>query len=193
MQKTKKLTINNLFLSLLKSIENLGSRYPYIGKVYGKLFYEKMLNKEIIKARLKPEMKILHIGCGPLPLTAIALAKKGFQVEAIDYDFSALISAQKLIEKYKLEDKVTFTKNNGLNLKSTNYDVFWISLHVYPKKELIDKLLGELSSNKTIIYRNPRGWLKRLYPYVKLEKSSSYDFKFIKQFFAKESVIIKIK
>ena len=149
-----------------------------------------MVIKEIKRANIKPGMEILHVGSGPLPLTAITLAKQGYRVKGIDYDENAVKRAKRIVDKYKLGDKISLSVNNGLEVNYNEFDRIWLSLNIISKKEILKKLLNDLSTGKKIIYRNPRDWLKRFYPVVEPKELMVKKYDVIKQLIGKTSVIL---
>ncbi len=190
----QKYNINKKILKMLKTLEYLGSKRILSSRIYKNLFYNKLVKREIKEAKLKKGMNILHIGCGSLPLTAIMLAEKGYQIKGIDNDRYAISAASKLIEKKGLTKKIKIKEDDGLKIKTDDHDVIWLSLHVFPKKIIIKNLLKQLKPGKKLIYRNPDGILTRFYNKVDPAIFNGINYKIIKQDFAKESIIIeKIK
>lgn len=157
-------SIRVMLLFFVKGIEHLASRSAFLGRVYGGLFYRKMVTREAEMARLGPGMKVLHIGSGPLPLTALYLARGGCSVEAIDNDRAAVRAGARLVEKAGLAGKVRVQEVDGMQVGCGSYDAVWVSLHVFPRQRVIDNVLATLPVGGRLIYRNPRGWLARLYP-----------------------------
>lgn len=180
-------------LNLFKKIEYQGVKFPYLGQIYRKLFYERMINKEIKKADLKTRMKILHIGCGPLPLTAISLAGKNFKVTAVDYDPSAIKAARRYCQKYFSRDIVKFKMINGIKIDYSKYDAVWVSFTVYPKNKIIQKIITSSKPGTIIIFRKPGRLLQKIYGRTQLQDFhlTCDKYRIIKQFPGKESVIIK--
>lgn len=156
--------IYTYFLQFLMFIEHLCSKYHHLGKLYYKFFYRGMIIKEMELVDLKPGEQVLHIGGGSFPLTAIHLALEGYKVQAIDRDGRAVRNARRVVEKWGLQDKIEVLNVDGLEVSGKAFDVIWISLHVYPKDEIIRRLINTLPPSGRILYRNPRGILRYLYP-----------------------------
>lgn len=181
--------VNNITSIILKCCEK-GGQVKFFANIYGFTFYRKMVLKEIKAAALKPMSKVLHIGSGPLPLTSIYLAKSGFLVDAIDNDSSAIEKAIQVVKKIGLEGKIQFKEIDGTKVDCSKYDAVWISFIVYPKGEIIRKVIADLKSGGKVIYRNPRSWwLKAWYQPVETNGFSCKAIK-VKQPLGKESVII---
>lgn len=179
--------VYNLFLKLVVFFERLCCKYVKLGEIYYRLFYKDMIIREARLVDLKPNERILHIGGGNFPLTAIHLALKGYEIQVVDKSKQAVEDAKNVVKSWKLQDKIEIIEADGLNISSETFDVVWISLHVHPKDRIIKNLLKTLPPSGRIIYRNPRGLLKRLYPSV---KPSNNAYSLVNQTLQKESVLI---
>ncbi len=185
------LIITGALLVFIKGIETLGSSLPHIGWLYHHLFYKKMLQKEIEQADLKSSINVLHIGCGPLPLTAYELAKRGFSVEAVDNDPHVIEKARKFISSHACKELVKVKEADGMNVDLNSAEAVWISLHVSPRDKVIARTLSALKKGGKLVYRNPRGWLSILYPRVEpMEGQGRYSYQIFKQLLGKETVVI---
>ncbi len=163
-----KFIIPRIMITLLKIIEVTGFYLPVLANLYYQVFYRRRLTNEISQARLRPGMKVLHIGCGPFPFTAISLARRGYQVVALDNDPLAVNMARKLIRKLNLNDKLQVWEQNGENAHVSDFHVVWVSLHVFPLSSVIQKVFAGLKPDARIIYRKPAGLLAKLYPATEL-------------------------
>jgi len=176
------------FLSGVISLEHLSLRYGAIGNLYQKVFYHKMINKEIGLAGIKLGNKIAHIGSGPYPMTAIQLAHKGFTVDCYDINPDAVSKSLDCIKKYQLDHLVSVFDSSKRDYFFHQYDVIIVSLHIINKNEMLNEVIKTLRHNKTIVYRNPRGILRHFYLKYYPSVTSIDTYKVIKQPFFKESV-----
>ncbi len=177
--------------NVLKVFEFLGSRWPGLGCLYGRLFYGPMVRREIELAGVDHRHRILHLGCGPLPLTAMALAEAGFRVDAVDRDPEAAFSAVKVIAGRGLDRKMDVICADGREIDYSDYDAVWVSFHVYPRRECLERILCTLNGGGRVIYRNPRGWRKQLYSHVEARSLTGTDaVSSTRQAFAKETVMM---
>jgi len=181
---------SKLFLYLLIWIEKFVSNFRFLSIIYDKLFYRKMVENELREAELNHGDKILHIGCGSLPLTAIFLASNNYEVKGIDIEKEAVVKGKKLIKKFGYEKDVELKVAEGLNQDYFQYDVIWISLNVFPKQKIVKKIMEEIPDGGKVVFRNPRGWLESIYCPVRPE-GLPHDYNIIRQPFNKESVIIR--
>ncbi len=184
--------ITKIILSFLKKLESLGKSSKSFASFYDRLFYAKLITNEIEIADLEKDDKIVHIGSGPFPITAISLAREGYQITGVDVDEIALKKAEDLTEKLNLCNKINFKLATAEEIDFTKFDVVWMSLHVIPKAETINEIIKKLSPGQKLIYRNPRGLLTFLYDKVEAEEITDNDFIIKRQPLGKESVLIKL-
>ncbi|UNC93010.1 flippase-like domain-containing protein [Candidatus Contubernalis alkaliaceticus] len=186
--------ILKLFTISVGIFEHLGSKYSFLGKLYGIFFYRTMITTEAEAAGLKPGMKVLHIGSGPLPMTAISLGRAGCSVTAVDSDVKAVKAASIMVKRAGMENQINVKEAHGQDLNCSSYDAVWISLHVFPKKKVILHSYKTLKDGGVLIYRNPGGWLKFLYPRLEPEEvdsSHQHQHHKLAQPMGKTTVILK--
>lgn len=177
---------------LLKGFEYLGSRWPALGRLYGRLFYGPMVRRELELAAVDGRHRILHLGCGPLPLTAMVLAEAGLRVDAVDRDPEAASSAARVIAGSGLDQRINVICADGCEVDYAGYDAVWVSFHVHPRRECLERILLTLNGGGRIIYRNPRGWRKGLYSHVEPTSLIGTDGACsTRQAFAKETVMMR--
>jgi len=149
-------------------IEHIGAQGRWRGKWYHDRFYRRLIERELKSISLSPGATVLHIGCGPLPMTAIYLAKMGFQVKAIDYDAAAVRSAREVVG-LSYEEKITVCEADGRNINCSSFDAVWISLVVGEKRKIVGQALKTLRPGAPVLYRNYRGPLMALYPRLHID------------------------
>lgn len=174
-------------------IEMLCVHYPHFGCLYHRCFYQPVIEREIALAQLQPGERVLHIGGGSYPFTALQLAAYGCHVCLIDNDRQAISNAERIITRSRLSHLIQVKHADGMETSGRGFDAVWISLLVQPKKEIVERLLKTLSEhkNKRIIYRNPRGIFKYFYPAVDPNLiAPQYKKQLARQLAKKESVLI---
>ncbi len=185
-------TLLFILVWFIKGLEYLGSRWILLGHFYGQLFYSKMIETEAKLAGLKPGMKVLHIGSGHLPLTAFCLGSWGYEVEALDNDLQAVSSGKNMIESSGLGSRIKIKQGDGTEVNCSDFDAVWISLHVFPKEEVLRRVISTLKEGGKVIYRNPRGLLKYLYPRMdSSEDMGRGSCQKMKQSMGKETVVLQ--
>ncbi len=124
--------------------------------LYSKIYYEVVKN-EIALAGITATDRVLNIGCGGTPFTALLIAKfTGARVWAIDNDQSAVDVARKCIAAQKLENLITVFKHDGRDPLPLDFEVAVVALQAEPKKEILDNLIAKGGGNARLIFRNPR-------------------------------------
>ncbi|WP_291319590.1 hypothetical protein [Desulfonatronospira sp.] len=161
--RRRKLQIDRLVLKGIQHLESLGSAWPFWGSLYQRLFYSGMLRQEIALSKISPGMHAVHVGCGPLPMTAIALAGHGVRVTALDQDPRVLDRARKVLERTGFDSQVQLMSACGTGLDYSNANAVWISLHVRPLENVLQRAMDTVPAGASIIFRDPRGPLCRYY------------------------------
>lgn len=147
-----------------KTLERFGAAHPPFGALYGRALYRRLVAGEARAAGIVPGMRVLHVGCGALPMTAIYLAGMGCRVTAVDQDPGCVRLAAEAVSRRGLAGRVTVTGGDGLDVDAAPFAAVWVSVQVRPKAAILRRLLGQLRPGSPLIYRNPRGWARRLYP-----------------------------
>ncbi len=141
-------------------------------------------------AGIEPGMRVMQVGCGPYPFSAIMLAEKGCRVEAIDNDPIAIEKAGEVLEKLGLKEKIDLKLIDGYEVEYGEFDRVFVAMHVEPKDRVLQKAISEMGGKGKVVFRNPRGLLKLFYSGVQLKKLPSPIFSRIKEKLGKESLCI---
>ncbi len=147
------------FYSLSQNFEHFSHHHPLIAKIYYKLFYLRMLENELGMTDLNPGSKIIHIGSGPYPFTAIFLAMHGFNVEGWDCDYHAVEKARLLVAKLKLDEKINIKLCDGSGITNPYCDAIWVSLNVCPKEKVLRQAFQSIKTGGVLVYRNLPRWI----------------------------------
>ena len=146
--------------SVIKRLENIASSKPALGEKYGEVFYGDMVDREIELANISFGDKIAHLGCGPFPFTTFELVRRGWEVDAVDFDENALKKAKKLSQDYGFNGKINFIMGLCQDIDYSQYDAVWVSYNVRPGRKCLSRITETIGKKGKIIYRQPRGWLK---------------------------------
>ena len=147
------------FFSLSQFFERLAVRFAAVARIYFNVFYKSMLAKEVTLAGLKPGARVLHIGGGAYPFTALYLAGNGYRVDACDCNSTAVEISRNLVKKNGFEDLITIVHDNGCRVDSSDYDAVWISLNICPKERVLEQSWKRLKQDGLLIYRKFPAWL----------------------------------
>jgi SAM-dependent methyltransferase len=186
---------SNRLLALVNSIlnwtESLGARGQRYGKWYRNIFYHRLVERELKSVSLKPGASVLHIGCGPLPMTALYLAEIGFRVAAIDYDPAAVRSARQVVRRRLLDERIAIWEADGSEIDCSPYDAVWVSLIVSDKQKVVARCLQTLRQGACVLYRNYRGPLTLLYPRLAPQDLGlEYEHRRVTHALGKETLIV---
>ncbi len=157
--QNKKTTEKSPFFSLSQLFERLAVRFTAVARIYFNIFYKSMLAKEVALAGLKPGAKILHIGGGAYPFTALYLARHGFRVDACDCNSTAVEISKNLVKKNGFEDLITIVHENGCRVDCSGYDAVWVSLNICPKERVLEQSWESLGQGGLLVYRKLPAWL----------------------------------
>lgn len=127
------------------------------------LEYTNVIN---LKAKIK---KVLFVGGGPLPLTAIILANKyNILCEVLERDELSFLKSTTLIKSLGLENKVKIIKTTAEKHNSYGkYDLIYLAALVgeneKSKNKMINHIYKEISKNSLFLCRSSHGSRKIIY------------------------------
>lgn len=156
---------------LLEKIENLKRSLSAIlwfiidmMAVKNELFYNfypktwvETIENEIRISKISKNDKVIHIGCGPFPITAILIEKiTGAKVIAVDKNNLAVKLANEYLKKKGIKN-IEIVHADGIDLSAKNYDFIIITAAVRPRKEIVDNILNTADNDCKIICREIKG------------------------------------
>jgi len=111
-------------------IERNFSKSNFLIKLYG-LYYRNIVKNEVKLAGIRSCDRILCIGGGPIPSTAIEMARQTDAcVHVIDMDGTAVVCARDVIKKLGLAHKITVEQARGEEVDISPYNVIHVALQV---------------------------------------------------------------
>ena len=154
-----------------------------------------MIERELAICGLKPGERVLQLGCGPFPITALALAEHGCHVTAVDRDRSALAAAARVLQAREangVPGRIELHRSEGAELPYGGYAAVIVALHVRPKRQVLRRILETADPGTRVLYRNPRALLRGVYERVTPEQLGlSGIAKTMKSPGSKELVMVK--
>lgn len=124
--------------SIIKSLEKVLSYTTWGINRYQKP-YEPVVKKELSMVSLNHHHKVLNIGCGAIPFTAIIIAQHTqAQVVAVDTDIKAIKRAKKVVKKLELEAFITCVHVGKKTVIQKRFDVVFLALQTKPLTWVID-------------------------------------------------------
>ncbi len=153
----------NIIPRFVAQLEKRVALIPPLVKLYSR-FYDEVVFNEIKLAGIDSSTRVLNIGCGGIPFTAIQIAKRtGARVWAVDRDRKAVEVATRCIASLNLEDQVTVLQLDGRDSIDFPFDVALVALQAEPKKEILANLARQGGQTARLIFRSPRRELSHQY------------------------------
>jgi len=150
-------------------------------------FHEPSVKKEIKMADISKSDKILHIGCGAIPYTAVIVSKElNTEITGIDNQARSINLAKKFLIKHKIHNKIHVEKESGETYNVSNFDIILISYGIGDIEAVLKNVFDNLKNNGKIILRKP---ITEENEYINsiIEK---YSIKKIKLLLTQESILI---
>lgn len=120
-------------------------------------YYQQVIDNEIKLASITAKDRVLNIGCGAIPFTALLVARKtGARVWAVDCDKTAVKIARRCVAAQQLEHLVTVMHLDGTDSIPFDYNVALVALQAKPKKAILENLLKSGAAQARLVFRRPR-------------------------------------
>ncbi|NLM03681.1 MAG: hypothetical protein GX214_01505 [Clostridiales bacterium] len=141
---------------LTKGLERVLSRVP-ISNVFFSYYYKDIVDEEIEIAKITNKDRVLCIGGGPIPATALRIAKMtGAYVDVVDIDPMAIEYSKRFVKKIKMDDAINIFKGNGEKIDPNNYTVIHIARQAQPHVEILKNILHRSSVGTKILLRSSK-------------------------------------
>ncbi len=107
---------------------------------------------------LEENMKVVMVGCGQLPVTAIHFAEKSKvrEIVCLDVVETAISSAEQIIQKLGLEN-IKFRLCSGTEYDFGDSDVIYVANMVRPKIDVMKQIVRTAKKRPQLILREPYG------------------------------------
>lgn len=149
-----------------KLLEKAANIFPFIMYLH-KVYYKKVVKKEIDLANITYSDRVLFIGGGSLPCTALEIAEQtGAKVWVIDSDPKAVKSACLVIKKLKLENKVKVLLSKGEEIDVEGFSVIHIASQAFPREKIMENVWKKVNREVRILVRIPISGLSHFYSSV---------------------------
>ncbi len=152
-----------LIQPLICTWEKCISGLPFAAELYSRP-YRQVVEKEIALAEINGSARVLNIGCGAVPFTAIHLVLiTGAEVWAQDRDPQAVKRAELCVQNAGLKKKVRVFEGDGSKAIPTGFDIALVALQAEPKLNILHNLLAALQPGGRIVFRLPSPKFKNHY------------------------------
>lgn len=148
--------------SLTRRIEHLAvkSRLVYAAV---SLYYRQMVQREAQLAKVGPHDRVLCIGGGICPYTAILLHHlTGAEVTVIDNDRGCVEKCGKFLRDVGL-DGVGVQWADGTKVNCRDYTVIHLAMQICPREDVLRRVLSNAPEGARVLVRVPKGCLEGLY------------------------------
>ena len=127
--------------------------------------FEKMVDAEIELAKVTESDRILLVGCGPYPMTALyGHSQTNAQYLCIDKDKKSAETASQVVSTLGLQDAISVESGPGEELKQNDFSLAIVTLLVSPKEEVLKQLFTHKKDDARVVVRTAKGALEALYP-----------------------------
>ncbi len=141
--------------------------------LYSRIYHE-VVNNEIKLAGITARDRVLNIGCGGIPFTALLIAKfTGARVWAIDNDQNAVAVARKCVAAQNMDHLISVINYDGREPFSYDFDVALVALQAEPKQEILDSLVARGGNEARLVFRSPR--LEAAHQYDRLPSRPTFS------------------
>ncbi|MCC4597248.1 hypothetical protein NRY95_03195 [Xanthomonas campestris pv. phormiicola] len=124
---------------------------------------QRLVRREVSMLRSHPQ-RMLFIGSGPLPLSAIWFNRiLGVHVDGVDISSAAVEQSSALIKMLGLDRSIRILHRNAVDYDVSGYDMIVIALLAKPKQLLLDNIARTARSDCTIVCRTSFGLRSLIY------------------------------
>lgn len=127
--------------------------------------YRTLARREIDLASISSEDRVLFIGSGPLPITAIEyVGQVGCSVECVEHIPEACSISSKVIDRLGLGEHLRVHCGKGQEFDVSSYSVILVAVLAEPKGEILSRIDHYADSNCKLLCRTTTGLRTLIYP-----------------------------
>lgn len=142
---------------IVSLLEKICSRCRPLVELYSRP-YIRVVQNEIDLAQITATDRVLNVGCGAIPFTAMLVARlTGAHVVAVDRDLQAARLAQACVRKTGLAPLIQVVHCDGAQGAWTSdaFDVAIVALQAEPKAQILSCLYASSQEPKRVVVRVP--------------------------------------
>ena len=133
-------------------------------------YYTGIVRKELQDLDVKATDRILCIGGGAVPFTALQIEKLyKVKVDVVDIDREAIDKSRSLIATLGLQDRIKIIYKDGMDIDVGKYDIVHIALQVCPKDKIVARIYRDMSKGNRLVVRRPKKLLCSFYSLFNLD------------------------
>ncbi|HDM25645.1 MAG TPA: methyltransferase domain-containing protein [Thermoplasmatales archaeon] len=155
-KKIDPVRIKKLMAFIYSFAEDILTRFNILATSYA-LLYEDSVKREVSMLDISKEMKILHIGCGSLPLTVKYLYKytPAELIVGIDNTMRAVKNAKLYLNREDIRGRVKIEYGDGISYELEDFDIIFLSWGVEPREKVLHNIFGRMRKNGKLVLRLP--------------------------------------
>ena len=117
-------------------------------------YYEDIVDKEIIIAKITRQDNVLHIGCGSVPSTSLLIAQKtNARTIGIDKNIPTVKDAQNCVHALHQENQIQIHHADALTYTMQSSDVIIVSQGIEPRYEILEHIAKTIGPTTRVIFR----------------------------------------
>ncbi|MDI9519128.1 MAG: class I SAM-dependent methyltransferase [Bacillota bacterium] len=145
-----------------QKLEEYVQKNPLLYKIM-LAYYKPLVKCEIRLAGIECTDKVLCVGGGSCPITAILFRKyTGADITVIDNNPYCVKNAKKFLNKKGI-DGIDVVCCEGIKTCCNNYSVVHLAMQVSPMEETLKKLMKDAKTNARFLVRTPKRIFTKLY------------------------------
>ncbi|KAA0004740.1 MAG: methyltransferase domain-containing protein [Thermoplasmata archaeon] len=155
-------------------IDLLAYKIKKIAELYKRIIGDEY-RKEIKKFNLYNAKKILHIGAGSYPLTALILSEiNHIKIVTIDNNSKSVKLADKVIQREKLQGRIKIENGDATNYPVDGFDTIIVSGCSTPKIKILDHVFRNIKPDCRVIVREAYNDNDLITNYIKSYQNISF-------------------
>ena len=120
--------------------------------------FERLIDREVrLLGKNKPK-KMLFIGSGPMPITALCLQHRlGIQIDCLERFQEAVDESKLVMKKLGMDGAINVIQGYGENFDVSEYDAILVALLAKPKRTILENILRTCKDDVSVICRTSDG------------------------------------
>lgn len=135
-------------------LEEAARRAPIFMRPLFSFYYDEMIDREIDLGAVQATDRVLFIGGGPYPYSAMRIAEQtGASVDIVDNDATAVEKGGRVIASHPLADRMTMKRGDGATSDASSYDVVFIARQAQPHVDIMERIWQTAGRGTRVIVR----------------------------------------
>lgn len=137
--------------------------------------FKRLVKAEIDLARIRPSDKVLFIGSGPFPISAMLFSQlTSVSVDCYDKSLEACGTSQKVVNSLGFADRINILNTSGEDGRVYDYNVIIVALLAQPKEKIMTNIWFHAPPDVKVICRTSEGIRQAFYNGVQERSLTDY-------------------